>query len=174
MTEQARRESASTSAPTRVSFLGDTLIGGEAQTVLDKHGCGWALDGIRHLFEASDLVVANHEGPLTRLSRPAAKADTGRKRYWYRGDPMSAHALAEAGIRIVSLANNHILDFGERGLLDTIDALDAAGIAHCGAGENRAAARRPAVVEVNGLKLGFRSLMQRYDVCIAERLCASR
>ena len=159
---------------TRVSFLGDTLIGGEAQTVLDAQGFGWALDGIRHLFDASDLVVANHEGPLTFLDRPAAKADTGRKRYWYRGDPKSAHALVEAGIRVVSLANNHILDFGERGLLDTIDALDAAGIAHCGAGEHRAAARRPAIVEVNGLKLGFVSFMQRYDIYIAERLYASR
>jgi poly-gamma-glutamate synthesis protein (capsule biosynthesis protein) len=159
---------------TRLSFLGDTLIGGEAQPVLDQRGPRWALDGIRHLFESSDLVVANHEGPLTLLDRPATKLDTGRKRYWYRGDPESAQALVGSGIRVVSLANNHILDFGERGLLDTIEALDAAGIAHCGAGTNRTEARRAAVVEVNGLKIGFLSFMQRYDVYIAERLYASR
>src|SRR6516162_6150752 len=174
MTERTPQVPTGTSSMTRVSFVGDTLIGGEAQAVLDQRGPRWALDGIRHLFESSDLVVANHEGPLTLLDRPATKLDTGRKRYWYRGDPESAHALVESGVRIVSLANNHILDFGERGLLDTIEALDAAGIAHCGAGANRAEARRPAVVEVNGLKIGFLSFMQRYDVYVAERLYASR
>jgi poly-gamma-glutamate synthesis protein (capsule biosynthesis protein) len=159
---------------TRLTFLGDTLIGGEAQDVLDAEGYEWALDGIRHLFESSDLVVANQEGPLTRIAHPASKLDTGRKRYWYRGDPESAQALADAGIRVVSLANNHILDFGETGLFDTISALDAAGIAHCGAGADRTAARRPAVVEVNGLRLGFLSFMQRYDIYVAERTYASR
>jgi poly-gamma-glutamate synthesis protein (capsule biosynthesis protein) len=159
---------------TRLTFLGDTLIGGEAQSVLDVKGPAWALDGIRHLLESSDLVVANQEGPLTQVDHPVAKLDTGRKRYWYRGDPESAQALADAGIRVVSLANNHILDFGERGLLDTIDALDAAGIAHCGAGANRTAARRPVVVDVNGLRLGFVSLMQRYEIYVDERAYASR
>src|SRR5262245_7296459 len=134
MTERLPRDPTSTDPTTRVSFLGDTLIGGEAQPVLDEQGYGWAFDGIRHLFDSSDLVVANQEGPLTRLDKAATKIDTGRKRYWYRGDPESAQALVEAGIRVVSMANNHILDFGERGLLDTIDALDAAGRAHCGAG----------------------------------------
>src|SRR5262245_37944362 len=134
MTERVSRAPTSTDSTTRVSFLGDTLIGGKARTVFDEQGFGWAFDGIRHLFASSDLVVANHEGPLTRLDSAATKIDTGRKRYWYRGDPSSAQALVEAGIRVVSMANNHILDFGERGLLDTIDALDAAGRAHCGAG----------------------------------------
>jgi poly-gamma-glutamate capsule biosynthesis protein CapA/YwtB (metallophosphatase superfamily) len=159
---------------TRITFLGDTLIGGEAQQLLDEKGPGWAFDGIRHLLGSSDLVVANHEGPITRRDRPETKLETGRKRYWYRAAPECVHALVEAGIRVVSLGNNHILDFGAAGLADTMSALDAAGIMHCGAGSNRSEARRPAIVDVNGLRLGFLSFMQRYDLYVTERLYASR
>ncbi|MDP9333419.1 MAG: CapA family protein [Actinomycetota bacterium] len=159
---------------TRISFLGDTLVGGEAQPLLDEKGPGWAFDGIRHLLTSSDLVVANHEGPITGHERPETKLETGRKRYWYRAAPGSVQALVEAGIKVVSLGNNHVLDFGQAGLAHTIGALDAAGIEHCGAGSNRAEARRPAIVEVNGLRLGFVSFMQRYDLYVTERLYASR
>ncbi|HET9729112.1 MAG TPA: CapA family protein [Acidimicrobiia bacterium] len=158
----------------RVSFLGDTLVGGEAQAVLDTHSPDWAFDGFRHVLASSDLVVANHEGPITNRNHPASKLDTGRKRYWYRALPSAIPALAAAGIRVVSLGNNHVLDFGSAGLLDTIEELDRAGIAHCGAGANRSAARKPAIVEINGLRLGFVSFMQRYDVYLAERLYAGR
>ena len=161
-------------APTNIAFLGDTLVGGEAQPTLDEKGSGWAFDGIRHLLALSDLVVANHEGPITRRDHPETKLDTGRKRYWYRATPESVPALVDAGIRVVSLGNNHVLDFGAAGLADTIRELDAAGIMHCGAGPDRAEARRPAIIEVNGLRLGFLSFMQRYDVYVSERLYASR
>ena len=157
----------------RITFLGDTLVGGEGQAVLDERGLGWAFDGIRHLLAPSNLVVVNQEGPITGRTRPGAKLDTGRKRYWYRGVPESVEVLVDVGVRVASLANNHVLDFGPEGLADTIQALDDAGIAHCGAGPNRAAARRPAIVEVNGLRLGFLSFMQRYDVYIAEGVYAS-
>ena len=158
----------------RVTFLGDTLIGGEAQTVLDKHGPDYAFDGIRHLLTRSDLVVANHEGPITRRERPDRKLDTGRKRYWYRAQPESVVALRDAGIGVVSLANNHVLDFGNAALDDTIEALDRAEIQWCGAGPNRRVARRPALLTVRGLRFGFLSFMQRYDLYVAERLYATR
>jgi poly-gamma-glutamate synthesis protein (capsule biosynthesis protein) len=161
-------------ASTRITFLGDTLVGGEAQAVLDEKGTGWAFDGIRHLLDASDLVVANHEGPITHRAEPESKLDTGRKRYWYRARPDATRALVDAGVRVVSLANNHVLDFGTAGLADTIVALDEAGIAHCGAGATRSEARRPAIVDVNGLRVGFLSFMQRYDIYVAEGVYAAR
>jgi len=158
----------------RVTFLGDTLVGGEAQPTLDAHGPGFAFDGIRHLLADSDLVVANHEGPITCRDELGAKLDTGRKRYWYRARPDSANALRDAGIRVVSLANNHVLDYGPDGLADTTRALDDAGILWCGAGKSRGAARRPAIVERNGIRFGFLSFMQRYDLYVAERVYATK
>src|SRR6266496_3474424 len=130
----------------RIAFLGDTLLGGEGQETIDRLGYGYALEGVASLLSRADLTVVNHEGPLTFLDRPSSKLDNGRKRYWYRGLPDGARALADAGVRVVSLANNHILDFGPEGLADTIEALDAAGIAHSGAGLDEAEARRPAFV----------------------------
>ena len=158
----------------RVTFLGDTLVGGEGQPSLDRHSPGWAFDGIRDLLKPADLVVVNHEGPITNRTHPEDKLDTGRKRYWYRAVPESVEALLDVGVRVASLANNHVLDFGVGGLEDTIDAFDAAGIVHCGAGSTRAAARKPAVIEVGGLRLGFLSFMQHYKIYVTEDAYASR
>jgi len=159
---------------TRIAFLGDTLLGGSAQPLLEQHGYDHAFAGIRHLWEDADLVVANHEAAITTRTRRATKADIGRRRYWYKADPRSAHTLAAHGIRVVSLANNHVADFGTKGVLDTMDSLDAAGITHCAAGRSDTAARRPAIAEVNGLRVGFLSVMQRYDMYVAEDLYAHR
>jgi poly-gamma-glutamate capsule biosynthesis protein CapA/YwtB (metallophosphatase superfamily) len=158
--------------PARLAFLGDTLLGGTGQVVVDRYGYDYPLARIRHLWRDVDLVVANHEGPLTRRTEPVAKEDTGRKRYWYRADPESAHALATAGVRLVSLANNHVSDFGPGGVVETMAALDAAGIAHCGAGRDAAEARQPVVLDVAGLRIGFLSLLQEYRMYLAEGLYA--
>jgi poly-gamma-glutamate synthesis protein (capsule biosynthesis protein) len=157
----------------RIAFLGDTLLGGEAEQTLEARGYRYALRGVAPLLAGANLVVVNHEGPLTMLNRPAPKADTGRKRYWYKGRPEAAQALRELGVRVASLANNHVLDFGLEGLLDTRAALSAAGIACCGAGQDEEHARRPAVVDVGGFRIGFVACMQRYEIYVRERLYAS-
>ena len=64
----------------RIAFLGDTLLGGRAQPLLDRYGYDYALAGIRHLWQDADLVVANHEAPITTRTRRAAKAETGCRR----------------------------------------------------------------------------------------------
>lgn len=62
----------------------------------------------------------------------------------------------------MSLGNNHVCDYGVTGLFDTMAALDAAGIRHCGAGVDSRAARQPAIIEVAGLRIGFLSAMDYY------------
>jgi len=142
--------------------------------MLDEHGYDYALAGISHLWRQADLVVVNHEAPLTKDALCTQKLDTGKKRYWYKGDPESAHTLAAHGIRVASLANNHIGDFGPDGVLDTMTALEAAGVAHCGAGASDTDARKPAILDVNGLRVGFLSVMQRYKMYVAEEGYARR
>ncbi len=159
---------------TRIAFLGDTLLGGSAQDVIDEEGYDYPLAGIKHFWADTDLVVANHEAPLTTRDEPAAKLDTGKKRYWYKGRPESAHALHAHGVRVVSLANNHVGDFSGDGVMDTMAALDSARIAHCGAGASDAAARRPITIEAGGLSVGFLSVMQRYQMYVDEGVYARR
>ena len=81
-----------------------------------------------------------------------------------RADPESAAALAAYGVRLVSLANNHVMDYGLDGLTETIATLDAHDIAHCGAGASEAEARQPLVVSIRDVRVGFLSCIQRYDM----------
>jgi poly-gamma-glutamate synthesis protein (capsule biosynthesis protein) len=104
-----------------------------------------------------DIVLANLEGPLTDRGDPWPKG------YNFRTPPRFAPGLASAGFDIVSLANNHTLDYGPSGLLDTIGALDAAGVRHIGAGADASAAHAPVILEANGLRVAFLGYVARPD-----------
>jgi len=158
----------------RIAFLGDTMLGGAAKATFEQHGYDYAFDGIRHLWAGADLVVANLEAPVTSRRQRLEKAETGDKRYWNRVRPASTGALVNAWIGLVSLGNNHVCDYGSVGLFDTIDALEDHAIRHCGAGATDKAARRPAYLDVQGLRFGFLSVMQRYDMYVDEDLYATR
>jgi len=98
------------------------------------------------IFRAADLVFVNCEGALS---------DHGRQVGLNRTPEKFAGVMKSSGIGIVNLANNHTFDAEERGLLDTIHALDIAGISHVGAGRDLAEARKPVIIERNGIKIGF-------------------
>jgi poly-gamma-glutamate capsule biosynthesis protein CapA/YwtB (metallophosphatase superfamily) len=144
----------------RIAFLGDTLLGGDAQPVLDREGYDYALEEIAPLVADADLVVANLEGVISKRSL----APLPHRRWAYRAQPESLDALLALGVRLVSLGNNHVLDYGHDGLADTLATLDEAGIAHCGAGLDDNAARRPAIAAVGGRRIGFVSAMGRYKL----------
>lgn len=97
-------------------------------------------------FRAADLVFVNCEGALSDRARQIGVNRTPEK---------FAKVMKSAGISMVNLANNHTFDAEERGFLDTIRALDSAGITHVGGGLDLAGARKPVIVERNGVKLGF-------------------
>ena len=64
-------------------------------------------------------------------------------------------SMRAAGISVVNIANNHTFDAEERGFLDTLRALSLAGIGHVGGGIDLADARKPVIVERNGIKIGI-------------------
>src|SRR5580704_884816 len=97
-------------------------------------------------FHAADLVFVNNEGALS---------DHGRQNGLNRTPEKFAKVMKAAGISIVSLANNHTFDAEERGFLDTLRVLSAAGIGHVGGGRDLSDARKPFIVTRNGIKLGF-------------------
>jgi len=124
---------------------GDILIAEGPEAVLS----GWAAlrrrDGI-------DLGIANLECPLTDRGAPLP----GKKYTFVADHPEdTAAALRDLGFDVVSLANNHILDYGQVGLADTTAALLRAGVGWAGAGVDRMAAYAPAVVERNGLRIAI-------------------
>lgn len=124
------------------------MTGGDVAPIRES-GAGMFADIASH-FRACDISFVNLEHSLSTrgaLSR-------GRERY-HRGPPNNADGLREAGLSCVNIANNHILDYDDEGLLDTLAALDDRGIPYFGAGANLAQARKPCVIERSGLRVGF-------------------
>ncbi len=103
------------------------------------------------LTRSADLFVLNLECCISERGRPWPDP---RKPFFFRAPPAAVEVLQRLGVDCVTLANNHALDFGEPALLDTLDHLDAAAIAHVGAGPNRTAARAAAVLDAGGMRLG--------------------
>ena len=102
------------------------------------------------MIDASDIFMANEEFPFSR--RGTAAAD---KQFTFRLPPEKVSMFQELGIDIVTLANNHALDFGTDALLDTCSTLDDAGILRVGAGANLEEAKKPVFMEAKGRKIGF-------------------
>ncbi|MCA9921155.1 MAG: CapA family protein [Anaerolineales bacterium] len=103
------------------------------------------------VLRQADITVGNMESALGDIGSPAAKS------YTFRAPPAAAESLALAGFDIVSLANNHAMDFGPDALLQAITLLNNSGVTPIGAGANAAAAHAPTFAEINGLTLAFLS-----------------
>lgn len=134
-----------------LNAVGDLMLARDIIDLMDRHGSVHPFAAVSSLLRDADVTIANMEGTFTD------RGVQGPKFYTFRTPPRHARGLAEAGIDVVALGNNHTLDFGRDGLADTLAALDAAGIKHSGAGTNEQDARSPAVVEANGLRLAFLS-----------------
>lgn len=141
--------------------VGDVMLARDLVTLMDTHGSTYPFEHVATLLGDADVTIANIEGTLTERGTPADK------KYTFRTPPRHAAGLAQAGIDVVSLGNNHALDFGPEGLQDTIAALDAVGIAHSGAGQGEEAARRPAILEVKGTRMAFLSYAATADAVSA-------
>lgn len=123
------------------------------------------IESIMSVFKHSDVVVANLENPLIEsgIGTPSVGKCT------LRGGIGWADVIKESGIAVVSLANNHMMDYGEEGLFSTIDALDRAGVKHVGVGKNRDDASKPLFLEVAGYSIAF---LSRSSVIVNSRCYA--
>ena len=104
------------------------------------------LQRLAPIFHGADLVLVNCEGALSDHGRQVGSNKTPER---------FAISMRAAGISVVNIANNHTFDAEERGFLDTLRALSMAGIGHVGGGMDLADARKPVIVERNGIKIGI-------------------
>ena len=108
------------------------------------------------MLRQGDVVVGNLEGLNCDKGAPIiGKLEVGSRHL--RSPPDNVRALESAGFNAMVLANNHNMDYGPDGLLQTIAILEAKNIAHCGAGRNLEAAHRPAILERNGVRVAILS-----------------
>ncbi len=140
-------------------FAGDVYFSDYVMNAYDRAGgISGVLDaGIRAEIDAADIFMVNQEFPFT--NRGTAAED---KQFTFRIPPEKVSMLSEMGVDIVTMANNHILDFGPEGITDSLAALDGAGIPHVGVGENLEQAKKLKILEVKGKKIGFLGLSRVY------------
>ncbi|MDP2762165.1 MAG: CapA family protein [Sideroxyarcus sp.] len=129
-----------------LAFTGDVMLGRYVNELLRtlRPDDLWG-DVLPHLAQA-DLRIVNLECALTLHRQPWTRTE---KMFHFRADPKAVRVLQVASINACALANNHILDYEERGLRDTLRVLRVAGIRHAGAGANAAEAAAPAMLDVS-------------------------
>lgn len=122
--------------------LGEALAGGDLEA---------PFAGVADPLSAADVAVGNLESSLGE----ASTGEPASKQYTFRAPPQAAPALAMAGFDVLSLANNHVLDYGPDTLLAGMALLHEQGIATAGTGSDEGAAHAPHIRTVNGLRLAF-------------------
>jgi poly-gamma-glutamate capsule biosynthesis protein CapA/YwtB (metallophosphatase superfamily) len=136
----------------RIIFGGDVMLGRNVAEYILRYGPSYPLGPVAGLMRSADLTVVNLECAMTSSTdwwSGEAKA------FYFGAPPQACESLVEAGIDIVSLANNHILDFDVEGLRQTLRRLGQHGIRYAGAGENLREAMTPATIERNGVTFGM-------------------
>jgi poly-gamma-glutamate synthesis protein (capsule biosynthesis protein) len=144
-----------------LAAVGDVLMHGAVKDSAADHrvaprggapgndaGYGWLWAPVSDLLGAADLAFANLETPV------APVAGKGSRSFVFNAPPAAVLALRHAGVRVVSVANNHIFDQGRAGFEETLRQLDEASMAYVGAGEAGREAG-PRLLEVNGIRIAL-------------------
>jgi poly-gamma-glutamate synthesis protein (capsule biosynthesis protein) len=136
---------------TTIIFTGDVLFQNAFKANYDEKGIEGVISAelLQELQEA-DILMVNNEFPFSEKGEPAEE-----KQFTFECSPSYAKALNEMGVDVVSLANNHTLDYGREALSDTFATLDSIGVLYGGAGESVERAEEVQIIEVNGKKFGF-------------------
>jgi poly-gamma-glutamate capsule biosynthesis protein CapA/YwtB (metallophosphatase superfamily) len=137
--------------PLTLAAVGDVTFGNGVATAIARHGPRWPWRSVAPVLRAADLALANLEGAVSTRGAPVPG-----KLYTFRGPPSALRAAASfAGLDVVSLANNHSLDYGRTAFLDTVANAHRFELRTMGGGSSLATARRPAVVTRGGLRVAF-------------------
>ena len=129
------------------TFAGDLLLDPYYATGSTAQSIGLAAcfdDASLSVMRDSDIFVVNNEFPYTDSNVPQEN-----KQFTFHAPPSAAAMLNDIGADLALLANNHMYDYKAIGVTDTVNALDAAGIPHIGAGRNIAEASRPQVYTIH-------------------------
>lgn len=150
------KEGKSTQVPNqnrlKIVMTGDIMLDRGVALKIKEEGNGdfkFPFLKIAPYLQKADIVFGNLEGPIT------ADGVRSGSEYSFRFDPKCIEGLKYANFSVLNLANNHILDYGRQGLIDTLNILKDNGILYVGAGFNLDDTFSLKVKEVDGIKVGF-------------------
>ncbi|CAH0289663.1 Capsule biosynthesis protein CapA [Peribacillus sp. Bi96] len=161
--EDLKTAASKSDQPLTMTMVGDVMMGRNVEEVTEKHGYDYLFRYMKPYFAASDYVSGNYEHPALKDGVSNYKeADTAIR---LNSNKSGVKAVKDAGFSVMTLANNHMMDFEERGLLDTIDEFKNADMDYVGVGSNTADAKASIdYADVNGLRvatLGFTDVYKK-------------
>jgi poly-gamma-glutamate capsule biosynthesis protein CapA/YwtB (metallophosphatase superfamily) len=133
-----------------LSFVGDMMFDKSVAGFIKSKGEDYVFEGYGKHFESSDIVFGNLETALSSKGQPIKE-----KEFTFRSSPKLALYLKKYNFTALSIANNHILDFGPSALTDTMNVLKENDISYGGGGYNKQEALNGVVIEKKGLRIGF-------------------
>ena len=136
-----------------IVMVGDVMTWDETATSIERSGPDYPFVATMPLLRSADLTIANLEGPI------ADRAPKVWGGWSYRVPSFTLAGLQHAGIDVVGLANNHAMDCGAAGLVETFEHLREFGLDFFGAGANRTEAAAPKVIQLGGLRLALVGLV---------------
>ncbi|WP_437724611.1 CapA family protein [Sorangium sp. So ce861] len=152
-TPAAAAPAAASAAPADAITLiagGDVCLGKALGQELLRNPAHDPFAPVAALFASADVRFVNLEN---QLSDQGGETQHRLQPLVFTGPPVGADALARAGVSVVSLANNHMWDYGKKAFLETLDHLERAGVAYVGAGRTRQKAYAPVVIERRGFRV---------------------
>lgn len=136
--------------PVELDAVGDITFGEQVGPAIAQYGAAYPWRYVAPTLRRADITVGNLETSVSERGTAAVK------QYTFRGVPSALKPLqALAGFDVLTLANNHSVDFGKDALLDTVRAVHAAGMLSIGAGATSVQARRPAILVEGGLRVAL-------------------
>lgn len=149
----------------KIVAVGDILLGRGVQSRLKKANKDYIYPFLEtaDILKTGDVVFANLEEPITSRTHSLTDIKQGGK-YVLKNEVDSIKGLEYAGFNLFSLANNHILDYYAEGLYDTQALLKEYKMAFSGAGKNTEEAKKPAIIEKKGVKIGLLSYTDMAEV----------
>lgn len=132
-----------------LSAVGDVMLDRALGNAIVSGAVDFPFAKVTEELAQADITVGNLESALGDIGQPATKS------YTFRAPPAAAESIANAGFDVISLANNHAMDYGPETLMQGIDLLTENGIQTIGAGINENAAHKATLLEVNGLTLAL-------------------
>ena len=135
-----------------LAFAGDVNFAGRTARLLGDPAT--AFGPIASVLRSADFTAVNLETAVTGRGMPQPK------NYHFRTTPLAFTALRDAGVDLVTMANNHVLDYGPIGLADTLAAAKAARFPYVGIGTNAAAAWAPYVTTIKGMTIAIVGVSQ--------------
>ncbi len=145
-------------------FTGDIMLSRSVGALMQsKNNYNFPFEKIAPTLQGADLTISNLENPVSTRGIKVGSI------YSFRADPKVMQGLEYAGIDIVSIANNHMWDYGHEAFLDTMTHLAEVGINFTGGGHNFEEAHRPIVKDVKGTKVAFLAYTEFLQSVIASK-----